>query len=283
MKLIAILIALALEYFLGSLDRLRDFRWFDRYGSVLELRLGRRALWDGPAGVVFTLLWPLLLLLLLAHVLGRVSVLLVFFLGIAVFVYCLGPDMNTLLHRYAGLLRAEDGGDRQELEQALGIEGEADTGAALRALLLRAHDNLFAILFWFVLLGMAGALLYRLVVLLERRYTGIHGAYAEAVRNLHLILMWPSARLLLLAFGLGGSLMHALESWRGVHGHSLDCSPAVIGEGGLGALQYPGEAGAGAGAEQRAGWIDEARGLVNRTLIVWLTGLGILTIGGFLH
>ena len=29
-------------------------------------------------------------------------------------------------------------------------------------------------------------------------------------------------------------------------------------------------------------WISEARALVNRALVVWLTVLGILTIGGFL-
>ena len=281
---------MALEYFLGSLDHIRNFDWFDRYGRTFELRFSRYPYWDGPAGVIFTLLWPVLALLLVAYLLASVSPILVFILGIAVFVYCLGPDLNTLLHHYAVAVKEDSDEDRLRLEEALGLESvSAPPGeeAALEAMLLRSHENIFAILFWFVLLGMTGtgALLYRLVVRLERSYGGIHGGYAEAVRNLHRIMMWPSARLLALSFGLSGSMMHALESWRGVTGHSLDCSADVISHSGMGALQY--ESGQANGDEvddvHYAEWIDEIRGLINRTLIVWLTGLGIMTIGGFLR
>ena len=288
MNLISILIALALEYFLGSLDHIRNFDWFDRYSSVLELRFSRYRYWDSPAGVIFTLLWPVLILLGVAYLLASVTVILVFVLGIAVFVYCLGPDINNLLHRYSDTVREDKDEDRQRLEEALDVDSVADSfneEAALESMLFRSHEHIFAILFWFLLLPIIGALLYRLVVRLERSYGGIHGGYAEAVRNLHRIMMWPSARLLALSFGLSGSMMHALESWRAVTGHSLDCSAAVISHSGMGALQYePAHDGEEETDDDRyAGWIDEIRGLINRTLIVWLTGLGIMTIGGFLR
>jgi len=288
MNLISILIALALEYFLGSLDHIRNFDWFDRYSRALELRLSRYRYWDSPAGVVFTLLWPVLVLLGVAYLVASVSLILVFVLGIAVFVYCLGPDINKMLHRYSEAVKEGNDEDRQRLEEALGVESDPDSfdkEAALESMLFRSHEHIFAILFWFLVLPITGALLYRLVVRLERSYVGIHGDYAEAVRNLHRIMMWPSARLLALSFGLSGSMMHALEAWREVAGHSLDCSAAVVSHSGMGALQYEP---AGSGDEEvdiagYAEWIDEIRGFINRTLIVWLTGLGIMTIGGFLR
>ena len=81
MTLIKILIGLGLEYFLGSLDSIRDFGWFDRYSRWFELRCSRHRYWDGPAGVVVTLLLPLLALLAVAYVLGKLSAVLVFILG----------------------------------------------------------------------------------------------------------------------------------------------------------------------------------------------------------
>lgn len=287
MTLISILIGLGLEYYLGSLDHMRDFGWFDRYCGWLERHCSRFAWWNGAVGIVLTLLWPVLALLVVAWLLGRISLILVFLLGIAVFVYCLGPDINTLLHRYLQAVAGrgqEQEADRHALEKALGVEEGEDTETAVASILFRSHENIFAILFWFSLLGMAGALLYRLAVRLRSRNGDIHGGYAEASRNLHQIMMWPSARLQALSFGLGGSLMHALESWRGTGGHTLDCSPEVVSRSGLGALQYPAvPAGPTDNGPDRPGWIEETRALINRALFIWLTGLGILTIGGFLR
>lgn len=291
MTLISILLGLALEYFLGSLDHIRTFAWFEHYSRWLERHGSRWSWWNGPAGVLVTLLLPVLLLLGAGYLLGRASVILAFLLGVAVFVYCLGPDLNAILKHYvtSAKRRGETDGDDEvsvelDLRAETGQEGD-DEEASIGAILFRSHENIFAILFWFVLLGMAGALLYRLVVRLENRYEGIHGGYAEAVGNLHRIMMWPSARVQAFSFGLGGSLMHAVESWRAVGGHTLDCSADVISHSGMGALQYE-HAGSGDGEADRAAhleWIDETRGLINRALIIWLTVLGILTIGGFIR
>lgn len=285
MTLIQILIGLGLEYFLGSLDRIRDFAWFDRYSRWFELRCSRHRYWDGPAGVVVTLLLPLLALLAAAYLLGTVSPVLVFLLGIAVFVYSLGTDVHTLLKRYLEALEQGREEEARGLEEALGMEAETDQTAeasSLEAILFRSHENIFAVLFWFLVLGMVGALLYRLAARLDDRYDGIHGGYAEAVRDLHRLLMWPSTRLQALGFGLSGSLVHALEYWREVPGHSLDCSAAVVGRSGLGAMQYQPVGGEEEGGRDYREWIGEIQALINRTLIIWLTVLGVMTLGGWL-
>ena len=70
--------------------------------------------------------------------------------------------------------------------------------------MLRAHEYLFAVVFWFLLLGAVGGLLYCLAANLARRHEKVGDGYAGAARRLHNILMWPSARLLALGFALGG-------------------------------------------------------------------------------
>jgi AmpE protein len=291
MTLISILLGLALEYFLGSLDHVRNFVWFDQYGRWLERRGSRYSWWNGPVGVLVTLLFPVLALLAAGYLLGRASIILVFLLSVAVFVYCLGPDLNAILKHYIKSAKQhEETGEDDEVSVELDLRAESaqegyDEEASIGAILFRSHENIFSILFWYIVLGMAGALLYRLVVRLENRYDGIHGGYAEAIRNLHRIMMWPSARVQAFSFGLGGSFMHAVESWRGVGGHTLDCSADVISHSGMGALQYEHTESGDEEADRAAHleWINETRALINRTLLIWLTILGILTIGGFLH
>lgn len=131
---------------------------------------------------------------------------------------------------------------------------------------------------------MLGALLYCLVVRLSEKYEGIHGGYAETVQILHQILMWPSARLQALGFALGGSLVDAIEGWRSVEGESLAVSQEVIATAGIWALQYREEFEGEYEDENESylNWVKEAQALANRTLIVWLTILGVMTIGGWL-
>ncbi len=289
MTLISILLGLALEYFLGALDHLRNRDWFDRYHRWLENRCSSHSLWEGPTGVLLTLASPLVLLVLITHFLSSISVLLVYLLAIAVFVYSLGPDFNTLINGYiealendddAGLKRIESFLFREELSE---IKEEREK-KAIETILLCAHEHIFGVIFWFITLGMVGALLYCLVVRLEDKFDGIHGDYADAVRNLHHVLMWPSARLQALGFALGGSLVDALEGWRSVEGDSLNISKDVIATSGIWALQYQPELGAEYSDEKESylSWLKEAQALANRTLIVWLTILGVMTLGGWL-
>ena len=289
MTLISILAGLALEYFLGALDHIRNRDWFDNYRRILEKRCSFWPKFDGPWGVLLTLALPLGLLLLVSHLLGSISMLLVFMLSIAVFVYSLGPDFNTLFNGYTDALEKGDAAMVQRIEEALFFEELSDDKeqrekAAIETVLLCAHEHIFGVIFWFIALGMFGGLLYCLVVRMAEDYEDIHGPYAEAIRNLHNLLMWPSARLQALGFAIGGSLVDALEGWRSVEGESLDISKEIVGTAGLWALQYRPELGSEYDDEidSYINWVKEAQALANRTLIVWLTVLGIMTLGGWL-
>ncbi|MFQ5661008.1 MAG: hypothetical protein ACE5GZ_11325 [Gammaproteobacteria bacterium] len=288
MTLLSILIGLALEYFLGALDRIRNFTWFDQYSEWLELRCSHYSIWPGPAGVLLTLAGPLLVLMLIASGLGRISVVITFFLTVFIFVYSLGPELNNLINRYVAALEGDNDTEIREIEERLTCVSPADEEGkvtVIKSILIRAHEHIFGIIFWFIVLGMTGAMLYCLVVRMKYKFNEIHGGYADAIRDLHSLLMWPSARLQALGYALGGSLVDALEGWREVDGYTLDCSEEIIATSGLCAIQFQTsdpDAGVEGMSNTYIECIREAQALVNRTLIVWLTALGIMTLGGWL-
>ena len=284
MTLISIICSLALEYFLGVLDRMRDFGWIESYAGWLEQRFAGKAFWEGPEGVLLTVAGPVLALALLAVLLAQSHLVFGFLLATAVLIHTLGPDLNSRLDKYVLALQAHDDAGIPSLEEGLqvaGVAGEEEGERMMRSILVRSHDHLFGIIFWFIVLGMCGALLYRLAVQLRMRCAGRGGGHADAVRRLCAILMWPSARLQAVGFALMGDLVSALERWRKVSADPLADSEQIIGSVGLGALRY-GSTGEHEEVAKFADWVLEAQALINRTLVVWLTILGVMTIAGWL-
>ena len=293
MNLITVLIALGVEFRLGNFDRYRNLSWFVRYSDWLGEKLAGVRFWHGPGGVLLTLFIPLALLGILVYLAGEVHFLLGFLLSFVVLVYSFGPALGALVDDFVDALGNDDKAACEEsLAKILyGDPGEedADEARVLASIMLRAHEYLFAVIFWFLLLGAVGALLYCLTLNLAQRHDKAENSYAGAVKDLHNILMWPSARLLALGFALGGSLVSALESWRSVSGHTLDISSDVIAGAGFGALHYePAEAAEAEDDKDKArtktsfiNRLKETMALINRTLIVWLIALGLMTITGW--
>ena len=287
MTLISILLGLALEYFLGPMDRFRNFQWFDSYLTWLELKSQNYSFWDGAVGVLATIAIPVACLILVDYILAEIFIGLSFILSILIFVYCLGPDLSILLNNYTQALEGNIEEDIAVIETNLELNSDKNDdkeSLTISSILIRSHEYMFGILFWYIVLGMAGALIFSLALVLNRKYEGVHGGYASSVQDLYKILIWPSSRLLALGFALSGSLVDTLERWRKLEGESLNLSQEIISESGLGALQYD-ETAPTDDEEAKANYIQcikETQALINRSLIVWLTFLGILTLGGIL-
>ena len=288
MNLITVLIALGVEARLGGFDKYRDLSWFVHYCDWLEARLAGAAFWHGPGGLLLTLFIPLALLGVLVYLAGQASIVLGFLLSFLALVYSFGPALGSLVDSYAEALGGSDeAACREVLEKILYgdlEDGNTDQDRVISSIMLRSHEYLFAVIFWFLLLGAVGALLYCLVVNLAQRHEKIESEYAGAVSDLHNILMWPSSRMLALGFALGGSLVSALESWRTVSGHTLAVSREVITLSGFGALHYrpTGEEKADGHTGEFVSRLRETMALINRTLIVWLIVLGLMTIAGWI-
>ena len=289
MKLIIVLLALGAERWLDNLDKYRSLSWFERYCGWLDARCEKVALWHGPAGLLLTLLIPLVLLGGMVYLLGLAQALLGALVSLIVLVYSFGPALGSLVNNYIEALEGNDEAACREIEAQIlyGASGDGaiDQERTLSSIMLRAHEYLFAVIFWFLLLGAVGALLYCLVVNLAQRHEQAEGEYADAVNKLHGILMWPSSRMLALGFALGGSLVSALESWRTVSGQPLDVSREVITVSGFGALHYQpdDEEKMDGDTDEFIDRLRETMALINRTLIVWLIVLGLMTIAGWVN
>ena len=288
MTLIILLCGLAMEYFLGVLDDVRQMVWFDRYSDWLENKLVQSSYWNSAGGIIMTLAGPLLLVLLIDYGLKNIFFPLSYLFALAVLLNSIGPKfLDASLSAYVEALDAEDDVQARhyagEFCQSLAApDSVKDEQEIIECIFVQANERLYAVIFWFIVLGPFGAMLYRLANILKTKYQDIHGDYADSAKQLSSILNWPSIRLFALGNALAGNMIEAMEAWRVNEDSSFDANEAVLIASGLGALHYRPETNTEEGKVDRAYWIRAAQGLINRTLIVWLTALGIMTIAGVL-
>ena len=287
MTLILVLLGMAFEHFVGVADELRRFAWFNDYTRWLENRFAQYPIWNGAAGVIMTLAGPLVIVALFAWGLSKLFLPVGFVFALAVFVYSLGPRyLNPQIDELIEALESADEGRIHELLNAFSAKDDVfqHDQDLIENILIDANARLFGVLFWFIVLGPVGAMFYRLACLLKQQHSDIRGRYAEAVHDLCNILNWPPARLLTLGNALTGNMVNAMEGWRETEQRSLSVNEAVICASGLGALSYqpPEYADDDAILEDKIYWLRALQGLLNRTLLAWLTLLGLMTLSGWM-
>lgn len=284
MTLIFILIALGLDFFLGGLERLRNYDWFTSLFYMLEKRLGQYKFWDGSFGLLLLFAIPVIGLIIIACALNHASVILEALLTLVILIYCLAPE--ALDDRLDSFITAIDEGDVENIsilsDELIDVnvinDEDANEKAVIKSALVEAHKRSFAVIFWFLILGAVGALLYRLVNELSDELHDIRGGFADSTKILLNILEWPSSRIMIIAMALAGSLSDVFSGWKKSEHLSLDVNNDVITKAGLGALQYMPEV--DVPDREKSYWIDELKALINRTLIICLAVLGIMTLSG---
>ncbi len=300
MTLIAILISLLLE---RLLDHVQDLRRYERYADYVEWM--RRRLqgdsWDGRLGVLVLLAPPVLITAVLqAGLEDALFGLLGLLFAIAVLLFCLGPrDLGHELARYREALSAGDDELATRLARTLlGHEPPPPAGAQARAVietvLVQANVRVFGVLFWFVILGPVGAVLYRAVTELRRHTLQDSDEFAWATRQLTEILDWVPARLTAMGYALSGDFEAAVARWRAVSAGTdrwLVPASQVLIAAGCGALDVDEDEdddGDAVDAEVRidanVAWdrtLQSAMALVWRTLSLWVVVIALLTLAGW--
>ena len=283
MTLIFILVALGFDFFLGGIEHVRNTNWFIVLFYWIEKRCAHYKYWDGSIGLIAVLSIPVLGLILLLLLFDHWHWLLEGIFTLLVLMYCLAPEkLDDRLDQY---ITAVGEGDQDTVGSLtdefinISISGEDDTteSTIIKSAFIESHQRTFAVIFWFLVLGIVGAFLYRLVCVLEKELDEIHSGFSDSTKDLLNILEWPSSRLMIIGLGLAGSLVHAIEGWRKAEAFSFDVNNDVLTEGGLGSMQYmhgviP--------DSSKTYWIEELKSLLNRTLIIWLAILAIMTLAG---
>jgi adenosylcobinamide-phosphate synthase len=176
---------------------------------------------------------------------------------------------------------------------------------AIEQALPLANRHVFAPLFWFVLLGPAGALLYRLAHLLDESWnkppavpelmeTSEFGWFAQRA---FAVLNWLPVRITAATFAVAGDFEDAVNCWRTQAARWPDQANGILLASGAGALGVrlgmpvhglPHELNAaderpelGLGDEADAGFMQSTIGLVWRSLVLCLTVLALVQISAW--
>ncbi len=176
MSVLALLLALLLERGLTQLFHLRELRWLDGYFDRAARVFGGGTGVLKLAGALLALLLPVLPVAVIEWLLGsRAHGLPQFGLAVIVLLFSFGPrDLREEVDDYVAALERGDrdaaAGRATELLEA----DAASRGAGVReavedAVFVQANNRIFGVIFWFVLLGAAGAWLFRVSDLMRRR------------------------------------------------------------------------------------------------------------------
>jgi len=298
MKLLALLIGLVVERLATQLFHLRTLRWLDRAIDFGFRQGDRVANW--PAVIPVTILVIVLVLPVFLARLGLGDTLYelpYLILAILVLFFSLGPkDIGEDVDEFCRAIEEDDAERIQETARAL-IESDVPEDVADRTRLveesvcIQANNRLFAVVFWFVLLGPVGAWAYRVTDLIRRRavFNALRAEETDetpltaASEMLHGWLAWIPARLTAIGYAMAGSFDGALTAWR-----TADQAPPSTSHGkserllarvGTGALALHNQDGESPANRSIRGAIS-ANGLVYRLLIIWAVVISAMTLYG---
>lgn len=301
MKLIALLIGLVVERLATQLFHLRELRWLDRMIDVGIRQVDRFENW--PALIPVAILAVILVAPVLVVVFGLGDALFGFpylLLAIIVLFFSLGPkDIGEDVDDYCTALEAEDEVEIRKAARALSeTELPSDPLERIRlveaAVCVQANNRLFAVIFWFVLLGPIGAWSYRVTDLIRRRAKlnatrdddrhETANTILEAAGQLHGWLAWIPARLTAIGYAMAGSFEGALSAWRTPEGTAAktqsEHSEALLARVGIGALALQPDEDESV-CDRGVRGATAANGLVFRLLFIWAAVIAAMTLYGW--
>ena len=318
MKLIALLIGLIVERLATHLFHLRELRWLDRVIDAGFRQVRRFANW--PALIPVILLATMLALPVFLVVFGLGDLLFgvpYLILAIIVLFFSLGPnDIGEEIDEYCKAVESDDEERLRQTSKAL-IEAVVPDEVEERirrveeAVCVQANNRLFAVIFWFVLFGPAGAWTYRVTDLIRRRAVfnssrgdeegGAADNVLYAATTLHGWLAWIPARLTAVGYAMAGSFEEAvrtpeprihdsgsfdgaLSAWRTPSdvkvNHPTEQSEQLLARVGVGALalhKLEGET----DADRAIRGAIAASGMVFRLLFIWAAVIAAMTLYGW--
>jgi len=300
MNLIALLIGLVIERLATRLLQWRRMRWLDRIIDAGFRQAGRVDNW--PALIPVILLSLLLVLPVFGIIIGLGETLHGFtylLLAIVVLLFSIGPkDIGNEVAEYCKALESEDDEAIQNAAKAI-IEGEVPQDARARiarveeAVCVQANNRLFAIIFWFVVLGPLAAWSYRVTDLIRRRAVfsaardeqtdGSAARIRDAAALIHGWLAWIPARLTALGYATAGNADDAIAALRaptedreGTTSEQSEYLLARVGVAALALQDRPEES----ITERGIRGASAANKLVFRQLLIWAVIIAAMTLYG---
>lgn len=284
MHILTILIAVIIDRFADGLVERRRFGAFIAMTEVLGSMAS--GLFTGTFGLLVAIAIPVVvagwLQGLFAHGFFGLPG---FVFGLIVLLFCLGPrDLPADVDAYCQARHNDaDSVARQCAARIGNVRGDDDAlldRAVVDGIFARALSTVFSVVFWFLVLGPLGAVLYRTArVIAEQSNNLIDSDMQGSAMTLVGILDWIPARLAALAYAMSGHFNGALSAWRESvhHEHEIENgSSELLVSVGNGALGISGQNDVGLTE------VDEAMDMVWRAVIVWLVVMAVMVLAGWI-
>lgn len=304
MSLFSLIAALLLEHFRPLGGRNPVTLLFTRYANYLERHFNAGQNVQGMVAWLLAVLLPTLLIGGVYGALYLLNPLLAWALGAAVLYVVLSPKhFGSQADRVAAALRSGDLAEARRLLAQWHGRPADEFGAgeiarvAIEQALACAHKNLFGVIFWFAVLGPAGAVLYRLSQLLSQKWGGLDqhefGEFGNFSARVFDLMDWAPLRLTAISFAVVGDFEDAVYCWRSQAPAWAQPGIGIVLASGAGALgvklgeplSYGGNIEfrpeLGLGDEADADYLDSAVSLVWRAAVLWLVLFLLLTIAGW--
>jgi len=294
-----VLIGLLMDRLLGEPRRWHPLVGFGNAANWLEKKYNPA---DSNSGKLAGLIcWAMLVLTATAVMFALLSALpaiAVFIINCLVVYFVVG--LKSLAEHGRNVATPLLAGDLPAARQQIAMMVSRDTdnlseqqvaAATCESVLENGSDAVFAALFWFLVLGSPGAILYRFANTLDAMWgykTDRYRQFGWAAARIDDILNWLPARLTALSYALMGSFSTGVKCSRQQGGETDSPNAGFVMAAGAGALKitmggaanYQGEIHQrpvfGIGPAVESNDIERAISLVERSMILWLVALLLL-------
>ncbi|MFI4982185.1 MAG: CobD/CbiB family protein [Nevskiales bacterium] len=301
MFLFSIVLALLLEQFQPLAHQRYVREPLARFGHFLEEHFNDGQRHHGMIAWLIALLPAVLLMLALQILLARMQPVLALLLNVLVLYLTMG--FRQFSHFFTDIHLALRMGELDRARALLGdwrgknaerLSSQEVARLAIEEALLASHRHVFAPLVCFVLLGPAGAILYRLALFFRGQWGAEEfGAFGDTARRAFSIIDWLPLHCTAAAFAMVGNFEDAVYCWRTQAGSWPDKSSGILLASGAGAIgvrlgQPLQETGGfierpelGLGEEADADFMQSTIGLVWRSLVLCVLLLALFWIASW--
>lgn len=296
----ALLATFLLEHNYPLRQPLLHFQYFAQYAALLRDKL------DGGEEAHGAIAWcagvlPIVLAVWLVHAwLSGLNVLLEWAWSVGVLYLTMGLKFySSIAEEIGDKLRADKLDEARQMLQrwrggdTSGFDARSIASVTIERLFAQSHRQTFGVLFWFALLGPAGAVLFRLSSILSLRWREASPAFAYAADRIFHVLNWVPQRLTALTYAVAGNFEDAMYCWRTQVPSWPDAEESIVMTAGAGAMgvklgqplsvggQWQARGEIGVGDEPDADQIESANSMTWRGLVVWLVLALLLMVAGW--
>jgi AmpE protein len=282
MKLIVILICLAIQRY-ANINGSFSQSWFEIYLGWLKPLFAKLNKWLSLAAIILPVLVVLFLINLLLtwrlfDLFGIVFAALVLFLCIEAqdFRHILAPYLEDKAETHDAEARAPIRNLAEEFDESVPHESPALHRTITKLIFLKASQDMFMVLFWFMIFGIYGAAGYYIIKLTSKFAPRLQGHYetiGNAAITLQNILDWVPTRILGISYALAGNFSQGFTYCYKHLALGLQENKTFAVNSGLSALDITQE------TEPDIKENINAINLIDRTIIVWLISILLITIG----